>query len=245
MHEPAVAKDADLVGQVDDLLEPVRDVDDGESLVAQLADDLEEPLGLASRTASDVGSSMTRIDALRRRALRISTIWQSPVARSSTLAEGRMSKLYRRGELVGPGGHSPVTDHEGQRPSGLGAEVDVLGDGQVLGEVQLLVDHRDARLEGLGGIGEDLRPAVNLDGAGVRLIDAREDLHQRGLARAVLADQGVHRARADGQTARRSAPGPGRNASRCPSSAGRCVLIAGLVVAVKNRRRTLSLISAS
>jgi hypothetical protein len=38
--------------------------------------------------------------------------------------------------------------------------------------------------------------AVDADLAAVRLVDAGQDLHQRGLARAVLAHQGVNLARA-------------------------------------------------
>ena len=44
---PAVAQDGDVVAHPEDLVEPVRDVDDGDALVAQEVDDREEPLHLA------------------------------------------------------------------------------------------------------------------------------------------------------------------------------------------------------
>ena len=42
------------------------------------------------------------------------------------------------------------------------------------------------------GAGEADRLAVESHLAGVRLVDAGDDLHQRGLARPVLADDGEH-----------------------------------------------------
>jgi hypothetical protein len=55
----------------------------------------------------------------------------------------------------------------------------------------VLVDHADPGPDGVGGRvdGHDLTVQPNL--ALVRLIEAVENLHQRALARAVLAQQGV------------------------------------------------------
>ena len=50
---------------------------------------------------------------------------------------------------------------------------------------------------GVGRAGDDRRLAVDLDRPGVRLVHAREDLDERALARAVLADQRVDLARAE------------------------------------------------
>ncbi len=84
-----------------------------------------------------------------------------------------------------------VADRERQGTLWFGPQEDVLGHGQMLGQVQFLVDHRDARFDGLGRVCQDLGLSVDLDGAAVRLVDTRKDLHERGLARAVFADQGV------------------------------------------------------
>jgi len=68
---------------------------------------------------------------------------------------------------------------------------DVLRHRQVGAEVDLLVHRADAQLlRGERGGGRD-RPAVQRQGAAVGGHHAREDLDQRGLARAVLSHQGV------------------------------------------------------
>jgi len=63
----------------------------------------------------------------------------------------------------------------------LAADPDVLGDRHRGHQIQFLVDHRGA-------------PA-NSDAAGVRPVQASDDLHQRGLARAIFSHQRVHRPR--------------------------------------------------
>lgn len=91
-------------------------------------------------------------------------------------------------------------------PAGLGtdavqllaAENHVLQDREVVGEHEVLVHHADTAGDGVAGAVEgDLLP-VDGDGALVRLLHAVEDLHQGRLAGAVLADQGMDRALADG-----------------------------------------------
>lgn len=80
----------------------------------------------------------------------------------------------------------------------LAAENHVLQDGEVVGQHEVLVHHADAAGDGVAGAGEgDLLP-VDGDGALVRLLHAVEDLHQGRLAGAVLTDEGVDRALADG-----------------------------------------------
>ncbi|BFP52681.1 hypothetical protein SCMC78_24880 [Streptomyces sp. CMC78] len=57
--------------------------------------------------------------------------------------------------------------------------------------------HADAALDGVARVGERDLLAVDRDGALVRLLHAVEDLHQGGLAGAVLTDERVDRALAD------------------------------------------------
>ena len=79
----------------------------------------------------------------------------------------------------------------------LGAEHDVLQDGEVVGQHEVLEHHADAgAIASVGELNVHLL-AVDLDRALVGLLHAVQDLHQRRLAGAVLADQGVDRARAD------------------------------------------------
>ena len=70
------------------------------------------------------------------------------------------------------------------------------GDVEVLGKVQLLMDQHDAVPFGVLDAGEADRLAVEAELAGVRRVDAGEDLHQRRFAGPVLADDGEHLAAA-------------------------------------------------
>ena len=65
----------------------------------------------------------------------------------------------------------------------------VVGDAEVGEEAELLVDDRDAAVDGVAGALEHHGLAVELECAGGRRLDPGEDLHERRLARAVLAEQ--------------------------------------------------------
>ncbi len=79
----------------------------------------------------------------------------------------------------------------------LAAEEEVLPNRQRGDEVELLVDGGDPRREGVDRPREGRRRAADLDPPRIRPVRARHDLDQRALARAVLADERVHLARAD------------------------------------------------
>ncbi len=101
-------------------------------------------------------------------------------------------------EAVGAGdplhlGPGPVAD--AVQP--LGAQHHVLEHGQVVGEHEVLEHHADAQPDRVGGRAHRGRRPVDLDRPRVGSLDAVQDLHQGGLAGAVLTDDGVHRAGAD------------------------------------------------
>ena len=73
----------------------------------------------------------------------------------------------------------------------LAAEVDVLGDGELGDQVELLVDDGDAVALGVARAVQHERLAVEDSSPRVVRVRAAEDLHQRALARPVLADDGV------------------------------------------------------
>ena len=77
---------------------------------------------------------------------------------------------------------------------GLVTEDDVLDDGQVAGQHEVLMHHADAGGDGVARRLERSNGAIDGDGALVRRLLAIEDLHQRRLARTVLAHDRVHRA---------------------------------------------------
>ena len=76
-----------------------------------------------------------------------------------------------------------------QRAERVAAHHHVLRDGQVGEERRLLVDHRDARVAGVGGAVEGDRLAVDQHVAVVGALHAGEHPHDRRLAGAVLARQ--------------------------------------------------------
>ncbi len=99
-------------------------------------------------------------------------------------ASGEMA----RGSVLDP---APA-DEAGQARRRLPAEQDVLGDGELRQQAELLMDERDAVRARLRR-GRDLnRLTVDLDRAAVVREQAGEDAHDRRLAGAVLADQAVH-----------------------------------------------------
>ena len=145
-----------------------------------------------------VGSSRTRTCASRERALMISTRCCTPTGRSSTIASGftwkpnwseSSSTRFARGVHVEGAGEA----------GGFVAEHDVLGDGEDRDQHEVLVDHPDAGGDRVAGAGEVLDHVVELDLALVGLVEAVQDVHQRGLAGAVLAEKTVDLAWFDSQ----------------------------------------------
>ena len=101
-------------------------------------------------------------------------------------------------QRLGVAVQSPAVDDT--EPFGrLASKEKVRGDVEVVGEIQFLVDQGDAELFG-GADGIDAGgSAVDKDLAGIRLLHAAENFHQRAFARAVLADDGDDFAPPDGQ----------------------------------------------
>ena len=73
----------------------------------------------------------------------------------------------------------------------LGAEHHVLEHGEAVDQHEVLVHHADAGAIASRGLSDAHRLAVDADLAGVGLVEAVEDGHQRRLAGAVLADDAV------------------------------------------------------
>jgi hypothetical protein len=82
---------------------------------------------------------------------------------------------------------------------GLVAEHHVLGDGEDGDQHEVLVHHADTGRDGVAGAGEVLHLVVEQDLALVGPVEAVQDVHQRGLAGAVLTEQAVDLPRLDGQ----------------------------------------------
>ncbi len=106
------------------------------------------------------------------------------------MASGSISKPKRAAELDDPPARlaSVEEDPVGHR---LVAEQDVLGDGQDWDQHEVLVDHVDPAGDRVGRTADRDRAAVEQDLALVRRGQPVQDVHQGGLAGAVLAEQGV------------------------------------------------------
>ncbi len=185
----AVLEDGDGVGQVEDLLEPVGDVEDAHAAFAQTGDDPVEDLDLV------VGQRRRRLvhgDDARVVGERLDDLHhllfghgQMPDPRSGGDAlQAQVVEQFGGGPLHGPVVHQPPGED-------LPPQEHVLGDGPLREQVELLEHGGHTGAAGPRGVVEgDLR-AVDLDPPAVGSVHPGQHLHQRGLARAVLTDQGV------------------------------------------------------
>ena len=189
----AVAHDGDAVADLIDLVEEVRDEDDADAAVLELAHHAEEllDLGLVERRGGLVEDEDLAVHVHGARDGDHLLHGDRAAAELLLGAHGDAEVLQ---DLVGVGVHLlPVGD--------LGvaaADVHVLSDGEVGAERDLLVHGGDAHvLRVLRGLdGDRAVVALEVDVAAVLLVDAGQDLDERGLARAVLAHEGVDLARA-------------------------------------------------
>ena len=192
----AVAQDGDGVAELENFLEAVGDVDNGEAAGLEGADEAEE----FARFAEGEGTGRFVHD---------------DDARAGADGRGDLDKLLAAGrEGAEEGGGVEIGADFGEEGAGAGvegaavdpaeavarevAEAEVFGDGEVGAEGEFLVHHRDA--EGASGArrgGADYFP-VEEEVAGVRLVNAGEDFTEGAFARAVFADEGVARAAFNG-----------------------------------------------
>ena len=182
------AEDGDPVGDLEDLVELVGDEDDRGAPVDQRAHDRDELLGLLRRQDrrglvedQDVGAAVERLEDL------------DALADADRQILDQCVRIHLEamalGDLDDPGPcRLAVKCPEGALRV-LDAEHDVLGDGEDRHEHEVLVDHADAGRDRITGPVELDRLAVDQDLALVRRVEAVQDVHEGGLAGAVLAEQ--------------------------------------------------------
>ena len=184
----AVAQHRHHVGDGFDLLEAVGNVEDGDALRLELADEAEE---------------RGRLDRGQRRGRLVED--RDPVRNGERAGDLRQlalrdrQALHRRGHrrldpehphrLGRAAIHLPVIDR--QPAPKLAPEKHVFGDRQVRRQHDLLMDQNDAAPLRVDRAFQLDRRAVELDRAAGGREMARQDLHQRRLARAVFADDRV------------------------------------------------------
>ena len=191
----AVSHDADVVGDLEDLLDLVADEHDGDAGVAQLADGLEEGFDLLLREGR---GRLVHDDELRveqKRAADGDQLLVRDAEIAHLVVEIDVVADLREGLLRG-GLPALAVD---QLPAGgdLGVDGQVFHDGQVRENGQVLIDDLDAELGGLGrrDLGDHL--VLEDDLAFVLRVDAGDDLDQRRFAAAVFTGQAHNLAGSD------------------------------------------------
>ena len=213
----AVAQDRDAIGDPRQLFEPVRDVDEADAALVQVREQREQR-SISRSVSAAVGSSMTIMRAWRASALAISM--SCCCADRETL--GRHVERQRDAEF----GEHALRRARGRRlrrersAGRLDAEHDVLDRAEMRHEVELLIDHADAEPLGRARRRRSCTrvPSISILPASARM-RAGEDLHQRRLARAVLADRAQHFAGANSNETPSSARTPGNDFAIPPSRA--------------------------
>ena len=220
----------DPVADREDVLQAVRDDDLGDAVLLQLEHGLEQPLGRHHREVGgrlvedddarlerDGAGDGDRLLAAARQAL------DALVDRVDVDLEALQHLRRPRAYIL-----LAVDEEALARPA---AEEDVLADVHVPAEREVLVDHLDADVAALVRALEMDRLAGDEDLAGVALVGAGEDLHQRRLAGRVVADEAEDLAGIERRDRRRRAPGPAPNALLMPriSTIGaRCLSVSGI-----------------
>ena len=177
---------------------PVRDVDDRHAPRGQPPDRREELVDLAGgeRRGRLVHDQQPRVAV--ESALATSTICCCAMPRPRTGAAGSMRTPSSSSSSRAPRARARPRSTKPKRVRGSRAQEDVLGRAELRHQVELLVDDADAeRLRVRAGPrSRRARPSSAISPASLPMRPA-EDLHQRGLARAVLAEQDVDLARRD------------------------------------------------
>ncbi len=185
----AVLEHGDAVADLADLLEAVRDVHDRDARLGQLLDDAEEVAHLLGvqhgrRLVHDDDAGVVR-QGTRHRDDLLAGRGQVP-----DLLGGRDLRVAEPPEDLPCATHglAPLGEPRGGE---LVPEVDVLGDGEAVDDVELLVHRRDAVPQGGDGVGDGDGLAVEEDLPLGGLVRPGEHLDERGLAGAVLPEEAV------------------------------------------------------
>ena len=187
-HGETTAEHRDAVGDGEHLAQLVGDEHDRLPLVDQRADHIEEVVDLAGGhdggglvEDEDLGVALEGLDQL------------DPLLDADRQLTDDGIGLHRQavaGADLADAGSGDV-EVEPAATAGLVAEGHVLGHGERRDQLEVLVHHADAQLDGIRRTAEVHRFAPNEDLAGVGLVQPVQHVHQGRLAGAVLAEQAV------------------------------------------------------
>ena len=191
----AVAQHGDAIGDRENLVEAMADIDDPDAALLEAAHDVEQPRHVAfgQRRGRLVHDEDARV--MRQRAQDLDALAVADGERADDLIGSEIVDFERVEQRLGFGAHRPPIDAARARLRRV-AEKDVLGDAELGKQQQLLIDRRDARAARVVGRGKVNLFPVDKDRADVGLVDAGHDLDQRRFAGAVLSEQRMDLARA-------------------------------------------------
>jgi hypothetical protein len=183
-----VAQNGQVVGDARDFLHPVGYVDHGHSLLGEAADEPEQGVDLVrgERARGLVQDQHLRSERDGLRDLDDLLLGHGQPACLLAQVEA-LAELLKCLDRVAH--HRPPVDHAGNGRSVPAPEHDVLGHAQAGDKAEFLIDGGDAVVLRVRGCRKANDFVPQPDFAGIGLGGATEDLHERRLARAVLAEQ--------------------------------------------------------
>ena len=185
----ALAHHRHFVGDGHDLAQLVGDQDDGLALVTQRAKDAEQVIGLGRGQHpggliedEDLGAAIERLEDFDALLLADRQILDDGVGIDIEAVVGGDALELDAG----------LGERRREQRGILGTEHDVLDDGEIVDQHEVLVHHADAELEGMAAVGDGVGRAVDADFARVGGVEAIEDRHQGRFAGAVFTNDAVH-----------------------------------------------------
>ncbi len=196
-HPGPITHDRNIVGDTEDLLHLMADVDDAAALVPQHIDDAEEMLHLGLRQG---GGRLVEHNDLGVVAHRLGDLHHLPLGDGQRTHDGAGVHLHLQiaEDLLCLFPHDPLADHDTAH-GGVPSQPEVVLNAAGQGLIELLVDHRHTVLQGLLGTLEVDLFAIQDDGTAILAVNAEQALHQCGFSRAVFSHQGVNGTGTDGE----------------------------------------------
>ena len=184
----ALAQDGAAVGHGHDLVELVGDEEDGLALGRQVLHDLHQ---LVDLLGGQHGGGLVEDQDLVIAIEHLQDLGALLHTHGDILDQG--VRLYMQAIFLAEGQHllPCLLFLQEAVLRGLHAHNDVVQHGEAFHQLEVLVHHADTQGVGVVGILDGHHLAVLLDDALLRLVQAEQHAHQRGLARAVFTQQGV------------------------------------------------------
>ena len=189
-HLAAVAEHGEAVRDARQLLQAVRNIDDGDAPFGQPPHECQEGIHLVRRERA---GGLVEDENLRLEGHRLGDLHHLPLGHAETAHDlaGVQRDPHHVQRLLRPRDRALEVDHghpeaAAPRPT---AQEDVLRYRQSHDEAHFLVDGGNTGRKGVRGAADGGRFAFQGQGAAVRVCRAAEDLHERRLARSILPDE--------------------------------------------------------